>query len=329
MEKRFHVNPATGNAKECNARIKDCPFIHGETKENAMSAYETSMSERETSNTISRPDKSTKRPIDVLRVTPLKSMDASQLTQLLVDFSERNNLEIDKFESAIALASTLHAGQFRGKRGSMPKTPYIEHPLRNAVRLSRLGVKDTPTLISAVLHDVVEDGSGNYVKKYHDLKIKNELISRAILSEHIELEYGQRTREIVEYVTNDYVEESLSTNRSLEEKTRIYRDHVKESIKDRPDVMLVKISDFIDNASGLHHTDTPERREKTIKQAKKYIPVVEVFQKEIKRQQNSGDLIEFIDDNSVNILKNHMGNTTNRLHLILKKYDESPLTIDN
>jgi (p)ppGpp synthase/HD superfamily hydrolase len=57
------------------------------------------------------------------------------------------------------MASFLHRKQTRFVRGDLPRVPYIEHPLRVALRLVRWGVPDAELIAAALLHDVVEDCS--------------------------------------------------------------------------------------------------------------------------------------------------------------------------
>ena len=320
METRYHFNPVTQQSRQCEATIKSCPFPHGSTPEEAIKEFEKSEQGQEIS-TISKSShhKKAKTPYDVIDSTPLKKLDSTQLTQLVIRHAEKNGMEVDKVRSSIELASTLHANQRRGNRGDLPKTMYIEHPLRNAARLTRMGVKQQDIIIAAVLHDVVEDGSKEFVEKYHGIRIKDELTARAVLSEHIETEYGKNTREIVENVTNDYIPREQSINLSPEEKNKIYYDHVKKSVEGNPEVLLVKISDFIDNATGLHHNDTPERKEKTIKQAKKYLPVARVFFNELNRT----DFNSYVDKKSIETMKDQMSLTEQRMKSLIGKYKKS------
>jgi guanosine-3',5'-bis(diphosphate) 3'-pyrophosphohydrolase len=55
--------------------------------------------------------------------------------------------------SALEQARADHAGQTRNGSGGMP---YVEHPIKVAARLERLGYRDE-VLAAALLHDVVED----------------------------------------------------------------------------------------------------------------------------------------------------------------------------
>ena len=64
-----------------------------------------------------------------------------------------NGFEKQKITEAYTLAKDAHEGQYR-KSGE----PYITHPLHVAMYLAEIGM-DEETVISAILHDVIEDTS--------------------------------------------------------------------------------------------------------------------------------------------------------------------------
>ena len=55
---------------------------------------------------------------------------------------------------ATEFAANKHKGQYR--KGNL-NTPYINHPIKVAYVLERIGVTDVEVLAAALLHDVVED----------------------------------------------------------------------------------------------------------------------------------------------------------------------------
>lgn len=75
--------------------------------------------------------------------------DSSQLTLLLKDYFTQ--ADIEQVWGAYRYAATAHEGQMR-KTGE----PYISHPVAVACILAKLHL-DLPTLLAALLHDVVED----------------------------------------------------------------------------------------------------------------------------------------------------------------------------
>lgn len=101
-----------------------------------------------------------------------------------------------------------------------------------------------------------------------------------------------------------------------EEKADLYLNHVRNSIKNDPDALLVKVSDFIDNATGLYHSDVKGREKRTLRQAKKYLPVASVFRDEI---HNVSDL--HVSDEGRREILLKMDRTEVRLRDIIRKYD--------
>lgn len=90
-----------------------------------------------------------------LQYVALKDMTASELANCLRSAGRQLDFNDEKLKSAIALATTLHENQSRGARVTLKRTPYIEHPLRNAIRLIRLGNAEQDVIIANVLHDMV------------------------------------------------------------------------------------------------------------------------------------------------------------------------------
>ena len=77
----------------------------------------------------------------------------SEYLQKLIDAIQENGkpLDMDKIERAYNLAERAHAGQTRASG-----EPYITHPVEAAIITAKLGM-DTDTVVTALLHDVVED----------------------------------------------------------------------------------------------------------------------------------------------------------------------------
>lgn len=100
------------------------------------------------------------------------------------------------------------------------------------------------------------------------------------------------------------------------EKADLYLNHVRKSIRNDTDALLVKVSDFIDNATGLYHSDVKGREKRTLRQAKKYLPVASVFRDEI---HNVSDL--HVSDEGRREILLKMDRTEVRLRDIIRKYD--------
>ena len=307
-----------GDVALCEATDRPCPLSpldeHFETPEEAMMFFEAeqkgSQAERLHQAQLDMIEKSAQ----VFKQTSLKELDSTQLTQALI--YEANEVGIDKtaLRGSISLATILHSHQKRGNRGGHKTTPYIEHPLRNSLRLIRLGVKDQDVVIASVLHDTIEDGASKFCEKFLQKKNIDELEARKTLSSHIKKTYGKRVVKLVESVTNDYLTDTDKSKMSISRKNKSYYDHVEKNVTNEPQVLLVKRSDVIENATGRDHNDVPGREAKTLKQAVKYLPVVPVFEKEIQRQN-----IHLSKRSKAEILIK-LENTKKRLQIIIDKY---------
>ena len=161
---------------------------------------------------------------------------------------------------ALGLAAQLHAHDRRTRE------PYLNHPLRTAIRIiCYYKVRDVEVLVAALLHDAVEDhpdmlaGPGA-----RDL-------TEAALAE-LGRRYGPRVADLVRAVTNPAHEPGR-------DRFEQYREHVAESLEANPWARVIKVSDFTDNGVGLIHTD-PSRH---VRLATKYAPLVPVFRDLIAR----------------------------------------------
>lgn len=125
---------------------------------------------------------------------------------------------------AIDFSANAHKNQ-RSK--DINETPYINHPIRVARLISESGCNDEDILISALLHDVVED--------------------TFVTIDEIEREFGYRVRSIVEQVTDD---------KSLPKVTRKMLQVEKAPTKCFG-AKMVKLADKLDNLSQ-QDTSPPE-----------------------------------------------------------------------
>ncbi len=244
----------------------------------------------------------------IIKETPLKRLDSALLAITLIDESTAAGMS-HKVREAMSLASHLHSQQTRANRGNLPRTPYIEHPLRNAIRLFRWGCINEEIIIAAILHDVVEDCSLKFVKDYTNLNIVDEMEARHVLLEYIANEFSPEVSRIVEAVSNDILPREMPKLK----KQAIYRLHVAKAIHADTAVFLVKFSDFADNASSLHHNDAPEHKARTKSMATKYRPLVDVFLKEFENIEKV--LISAEGEDSILKL---LGVTKERLELLLQ-----------
>lgn len=319
---KYHFNPETGKTSKCTSTENKCPFIDAESPEQAQAQYEKYMQNHEfpkISNFVSSEKRveAQKLPGVFLQKIPLKELNATQLSQTLRHEAEALGMDKQVIDSAIDLATILHSKQMRGNRGQFDRVPYIEHPLRNALRIIRWGADDQDVVVAAILHDTIEDGSKIFVKKLLKNNEKlQELETRKILGEHIRTAYGPRVLKLVEAVTNDYLTDTMRANISISERNENYLNHVYQGIHGHKGAYLVKISDFVDNATGLHHNDVKGREAKTLKQAVKYLPIVKVFEDEL----DSLDL--GLSDDAVQDIRSHLSKTRMRLKQIIQRLSD-------
>ena len=161
---------------------------------------------------------------------------------------------------ALELAAQLHAQDRRTRE------PYLNHPLRTAIRIiCYYQVHDVDVLVAALLHDAVED--------HPDMLAGPDAadLTEAALAE-LARRYNPRVADLVRAVTNPAHEPGR-------DRFEQYREHVAESLEANPWARVIKVSDFTDNGVGLIHTD-PSRH---VRLATKYAPLVPVFRDLIAR----------------------------------------------
>ncbi|MBY4040258.1 HD domain-containing protein [Rhodococcus fascians] len=204
----------------------------------------------------------------IYRVTKLKDMDSAALVFAILHEIDADRVDRTQLDNAMELATAAHLSQKRIGRVAYPVDPYIVHPLRNVLRLIRLGCADTDVLSATALHDTVEDQPREIVSILDESQLSdgpNQQAALDLISEHLSPE----TSRLVAAVTNPSADAVLSKA----EKNAAYAAHVAEVIKD-PKVFLIKFADFVDNAGSVEYLEDEAKRAKL---AAKYTPVVEVF----------------------------------------------------
>lgn len=225
-----------------------------------------------------------------LQSLSLKSMDSSALTLSVLDAVRlAAPADAERIFAAVSAAAFLHRNQTRANRANLPRTPYIEHPLRNTMRLLRWGVTDPEIIIATLLHDTIEDCSEDIVK--HFLRIDptdvTDIEMRRYVTEWMTDTFGARATGIVLAVTNP----AFTKGSTRAEKNTQYVAHVREAITDRAEVFLVKLSDFVDNACGLPHNNVAGNESMVSRLASKYLPLVAIFQAELATNIRIADLV--------------------------------------
>lgn len=185
---------------------------------------------------------------------PLKAMDSAMLV-LELD-RETGRLMPDASElitSAVTMAGFLHRHQTRSMRGDLPRVPYIEHPLRVALRLVRWGVTDPQLIAAGLLHDTLED-AGDELAAVFGPPGETPPVTMARL-------YGARIATLVSEVTNPTDGTS-------------YHDHIAMLAASGSPALLVKASDLKDNAGSIGHQMDHGEDEKMLRRARKYATVI-------------------------------------------------------
>lgn len=212
---------------------------------------------------------------------PLKDMDPSALTMAIFsDIRDIPSIDGVKVSTAISAASFFHLNQTRANRKGFPRTAYIEHPLRNALRVLRWGVSSEAVLISVVLHDTVEDCLDriltSFVPGCHvgiGPEAQRELAYRWIAGE-----FGQEASDLVRSLTNPLATGEQLTKARKREK---YAADVAQKIRGNAGAVIGKLADFMDNAGGLHHNAVDGNERMIQHLTAKYHPVVAIFEAEL------------------------------------------------
>jgi hypothetical protein len=173
-----------------------------------------------------------------------------------------------RLADALELASRLHSGDRRQNE------PYINHPLRVAIRImSHYGVRDPDVIVAALLHDVVEDHAAELAPDGQTESAQTEAAqTEAAQTEALAERFGPRVAELVAAVTNP--EWDPGRDRHVQ-----YRDHVAASLDRSPWARVIKASDFTDNGAGLLYTTGP----RVLELADKYAQLVPVLRELINR----------------------------------------------
>lgn len=238
------------------------------------------------------------KPTSALQTIKLKEMDSGALTLALLGdirrLEKEGEVDYDTVLSALDAATFLHLDQTpRGNRKNLPRTPYIEHPLRNTIRAARWGCTDQDVLVSTLLHDTVEDCADKIVSYYlgrDDADSLSEESKRELALGWVEDVFGPEVHHLVHAVSNEVGD---GTKKTEQEKHENYASHVRDSIQGDAKVFLVKFADFVDNAVGLHHNNIEGNRAAVSRRARKYLPVVDIFEKEY---ESNDELREIVDE---------------------------------
>jgi len=210
----------------------------------------------------------------------LKEMDAAMLTFEL--FREVGRLfepgKGDLVISAAMLATHLHRNQTRYVRENYPRVPFIEHPLRNTLRMIRWGVTDPELLAGSLLHDTVEDCAKEISRMYF-FGLQSGLTASAKQSTAliwISQAYSEKVASIVAWVTNPPKELASPASPPARGESP-YIQHLRTLVDGglaNLDPLMVKAADLLDNAGSLAHQYPGVPLAFITKMIQKYTPAV-------------------------------------------------------
>lgn len=221
----------------------------------------------------------------VLHSAQLKTLDSGGLALAIIDnVTAISPASVPTVLDALGAATFLHREQTRANRAGMPRTPYSEHPLRNALRALRMGVTNIDVVAAIILHDTVEDCAESIINDYLGLDASEQTAAeqRDSALSWIQSFFGAEVRRLVEAVTNPLADGSKQPR---EVKNLRYATHVHDAIHEDADVFIVKFVDFQDNAVGLHHNvaglGAGVNEPMAARLAAKYLPVIHIFEAEL------------------------------------------------
>ncbi|ROH86823.1 bifunctional (p)ppGpp synthetase/guanosine-3',5'-bis(diphosphate) 3'-pyrophosphohydrolase [Pseudomethylobacillus aquaticus] len=176
------------------------------------------------------PTSAAKHALDALPMTPLLPADSedSPLTQRLKLYLKPK--DIAQIWAAYRYSAAAHEGQIR-KSGE----PYITHPVSVACILAELHL-DTPTLIAALLHDVVED--------------------TGVTKQDISEQFGKQVAELVDGLSKLDKIEFQSATQAQAENFRKMLLAMSQDVR----VILVKLGDRLHNMQTLDVMGVEKRK---------------------------------------------------------------------
>ncbi|MBT1247525.1 MULTISPECIES: bifunctional (p)ppGpp synthetase/guanosine-3',5'-bis(diphosphate) 3'-pyrophosphohydrolase [unclassified Thermosipho (in: thermotogales)] len=162
---------------------------------------------------------------------------------------ELNNLEKEKIKKAIKMAEYAHEGFFR-KSGE----PFITHPLEVSKILASLGL-DVETIISGILHDVVEDSEGK------------------VTLDDIKNEFGEKVALIVDGVTKVSKINAPVGNIEQKKKSETIQKMLFAMAEDVR-VIFVKLADRLHNMRTIQFVKNEDKKKyKALETLEVYAPI--------------------------------------------------------
>jgi (p)ppGpp synthase/HD superfamily hydrolase len=172
----------------------------------------------------------------------------------------------EQLNKALLLVRELHLEDARSTE------PYINHLLRVCMRTKiYYEITDPDILVATLLHDSVEDHATDIIGDDLGSDKENQRAALEVISEL----FNPRVAKIISGVTNP----EFSEERDIMEAQ--YLEHLEDLLENGdPGSVVVKLSDFTDNATGINYSSGP----KVKKWANKYLPIVPIMRHALLRK---------------------------------------------
>lgn len=162
-------------------------------------------------------------------------------------------------EHAYGLSKVAHEGQYR-KGGA----PYFEHPRAVAnILIQECGVTDFDTIVSALLHDTLEDTrlfANPTEAPFNEYKEK----AGTILAQT----FGRTVAKMVLSLSKPYAGPTPTDQEKI-----IYYTGLRDSLRERPKTILVKMADRLHNLRTIGDMPPAKQRRKIRETNNVYIPL--------------------------------------------------------
>ncbi len=161
---------------------------------------------------------------------------------LVNQLPKSEKIDLNKIKQAYDIAFDAHKGILR----KTEPIPYITHPVEVSLIVANEMGQGEDTIISALLHDVIEDSEYTYAE--------------------IEEIFGKKIAEIVDGVTK------ITKRGGTDPKIATIEKFIKKSVK-QPEVILVKIADRLHNMRTMEKMPAEKQKIKSYENLKIYAPL--------------------------------------------------------
>ena len=203
--------------------------------------------------------------------------------------SEIKGKDYALFQQAMDLMFQLHCDQKDRPDGK----PYVSHTLSVGMKVFHLYDHSKgelqEVLTAGLLHDSLED----QMQKLARISKLPSIAHEEAAAIEIVHRFGLGVWELLVQLTNPNFDELLQElgigkddTQYRAEKNKLYAAHVEDIIQKYP-LLIIKLADFTENAPGvsLLPEETVEQKNKKLKLAQKYLPVIPIFMEKISGEE--------------------------------------------